>query len=63
MNILDYLTEERNKNAIPNTLTIDIVKNIKRNIKNNKRILYETEVAHEQYIHFMELLKHCKEII
>ena len=63
MNILDYLTEERNKNAIPNTLTIDIVKNIKRNIKNNKRILYETEVADEQYIHFMELLKRCKEII
>jgi hypothetical protein len=63
MNILDYLTEERNKNAIPNTLTIDIVKNIKRNIKNNKRILYENEVPHEQYIHFMELVKRCKEII
>jgi len=63
MKILDYLIEERNKLLIPNTITIDIIKNIKRNIKNEKRILYENEISAEEYSHFLILVNKCKEII
>lgn len=44
MEIFDYLIEERNKNNIVNELTIDIIKNIKRNISNNKIPFYNFEL-------------------
>jgi hypothetical protein len=54
--ILDYLVEKRNKGQIPNELTIDIIKNIKRNLTDHKRLIYESEVSTEQYIYYNELL-------
>ena len=61
--ILDYLIGERNKLKILNTITIDIVKNIKRSIKNNKRLLYENEITAEEYNNFVILVNKCKELI
>jgi len=55
MKILDYLIEERNKKNIENTLTIDIIKNIKRNLTNNKNIIYETELTKERYEYYLSL--------
>ena len=63
MKILDYLIGERNKLKILNTITIDIVKNIKRSIKNNKRLLYENEITAEEYNDFVILVNKCKELI
>lgn len=57
MKILDYLIEKRNINNNPNTLTIDIVKNIQRNLKNNKTILYETELSKDTYEYYLNLRK------
>ena len=59
--ILDYLIEEREKNNIPNTITIDIVKNIKRNMKNNQKIIYESEVSLEKYNYYTELINKYNE--
>lgn len=44
MEIFDYLVEERNNNNITNELTIDIIKNIRRNISNNKIPFYNFEL-------------------
>lgn len=44
MEIFDYLVEERNNNNITNELTIDIIKNIRRNISNNKMPFYNFEL-------------------
>jgi len=63
MQILDYLHEERIKKNIPNTITIDIIKNIKRNIKNNKNVLYDCEVTPEKYNYYIKLINKYKEII
>jgi hypothetical protein len=61
--ILDYLIERRNKNNIENNLTIDIIKNIKRNLKNEKTIIYESELLKEKYEYYTKLLTQFKELI
>lgn len=58
--ILDYLIEERNKNNIPNNVTIDIIKNIKRNLQNNKTIIYESETSKNIYEYYLSLLEKYK---
>ena len=55
--ILDYFIEQ-NKNNI----TIDIIKNIKRNLKNNKTIIYEQELSFERYKYYNDLVKQFTEI-
>jgi hypothetical protein len=61
--ILEYLIKIRDKQHILNTITIDIIKNIKRNIQKDKRLLYENEITHLKYNYFIELVNKCKEII
>ena len=56
MSIFDYLIEERNKNNIPNTLTIDIIKNIKRNVSLGKTVIYESELTKEKYEYCMNII-------
>ena len=63
MKILHYLTEERNKKNIPNTITIDIIKNIKRNVTNGKNIIYETELSKERYEYYMKMYNNFKELL
>jgi hypothetical protein len=55
--ILDYFIEQ-NKNNI----TIDIIKNIKRNLQNKKSIIYESELVKERYDYYSNLLKQFTEI-
>ena len=50
--ILHYFMEE-NKNNI----TIDIIKNIKRNLQNNNTIIYESELTKDRYEYYLQLLK------
>ena len=57
MQILDYLIERRNNNNIPNNLTIDIIKNIKRNLLNGKSVIYESELSKEKYDYYNEIIK------
>ena len=45
MQILDHLIEIRNRNNIQNNLTIDIIKNIKRNLTNGKPLFAFTLAA------------------
>ncbi len=54
--ILDCLIERRNNNNIPNHLTIDIIKNIKRNLRNGKTIIYESELSKVDYEHYNQLI-------
>jgi hypothetical protein len=61
--ILDYLIENRNKNNIPNNLTIDIIKNIKRNLTNGMRVIYETELSKEMYEYYVSLCNDFKQIL
>jgi hypothetical protein len=56
MQILDYLIEERNRKNINNTITIDIIKNIKRNLKNGKQVIYETELPKEKYEYYLKII-------
>jgi hypothetical protein len=60
--ILDYLIERRNKKNIVNDLTIDIIKNIKRNVKNGKTIIYESELLKENYEYYIKILHQFKEV-
>jgi len=53
-----YYFIEQNKNNI----TIDIIKNIKRNLKNNKTIIYEQELSFERYKYYNDLVKQFTEI-
>ena len=55
--ILDYFIEQ-NKNNI----TINIIKNIKRNLQNKKSIIYESELVKERYDYYLNLLKQFTEI-
>lgn len=57
MQILDYLIERRNNNNIPNHLTIDIIKNIKRNLLNGKSVIYESELPKDKYDSYNEIIK------
>ena len=56
MDILDYLIKIRNTKNIVNNLTIDIIKNIKRNLKNEKHVIYETEISKEKYDYYLFLI-------
>jgi hypothetical protein len=56
MEILDYLIKIRNTNNIVNNLTIDIIKNIKRNLKNEKHVIYESEISKEKYDYYLFLI-------
>ena len=56
--ILDYFIEQ-NKNNI----TIDIIKNIKRNLQNSKPIIYESELTTDRYEHYLHLLTIYKQTI
>lgn len=58
--ILDYLIEKRTQSHIENTLTIDIIKNIKRNLKNKKNVIYESELTKEMYVYYINLLQQFK---
>jgi hypothetical protein len=59
--ILDYLIEERNKNNISNTLTIDIIKNIKRNLTNGKQVIYKSELSKEKYEYYLKIINKFSE--
>jgi hypothetical protein len=56
MKILEYFIEQ-NKNNI----TIDIIKNIKRNLTNKKTIIYESELSKEKYEYYLNLQKQFAE--
>lgn len=56
MQILDHLIEIRNRNNIQNNLTIDIIKNIKRNLTNGKQVIYESELSKEKYEYYNQLI-------
>jgi hypothetical protein len=53
--ILDYLNGIRIKYN-EKKLSIDIIKNIKRNLKNEKHILYESELSKEKYDYYLLLI-------
>jgi hypothetical protein len=54
--ILYYLIDRRNINNVPNHLTIDIIKNIKRNLTNSKPVIYESELSKEKYEYYMKII-------
>jgi hypothetical protein len=54
--ILDYLIEIRNHNNIQNNLTIDIIKNIKRNLTNCKPVIYESELSKTDYEYYNKII-------
>jgi hypothetical protein len=56
MQILDCLIYRRNNNNIPNNLTIDIIKNIKRNLTNGKQVIYESELSKDAYEYYNQLI-------
>jgi hypothetical protein len=56
MQILDHLIEIRNRNNIQNNLTIDIIKNIKRNLTNGKSVIYASELSKEKYEYYNQLI-------
>ena len=56
MQILDFLIDNRNNKHIPNTITMDVIKNIKRNLKLKKQIIYETELSHDEYEDYKNLI-------
>jgi hypothetical protein len=61
MQILNHLVEIRNFNNIINNLTIDIIKNIKRNLTINKDVIYETELTKEKYEYYLKILNEFNE--
>ena len=63
LQILDYLIEIRNKNNIPNSLTVDIIKNTKRNLTNNKPVIYESELTKERYEYYITLCNNFTELL
>lgn len=56
--ILNYL----NENYHNSTATIDIIKNIKRSLKDNKTIIYESELSKEKYKQYLELIEKLHQI-
>jgi hypothetical protein len=56
MTILSLLDERRSKQGIQNDLTIDIIKNLKRDLKQNKVPFYSCEVEVEKYQHYETLI-------
>ena len=55
MRILDHLIEIRNTNNVPNNLTVDIIKNIKRNLINKKHVIYESELSKDKYEYYLKI--------
>lgn len=56
MTILEHLDALRLKQQIKNDLSIDIVKNIKRNINQGELPFYKSEVSPEKYEHYLQLI-------
>jgi hypothetical protein len=56
MDILTLLDEQRLKENIKNDLSIDIIKNIKRALTQNKLPFYKSEVDAEKYRYYEELV-------
>lgn len=61
--ILDYLIDRRNCNNIPNHLTIDIIKNIKRNLTNGKHVIYESELSSDSYEYYLQIINNFSKMI
>lgn len=55
--ILNSLIERRNTKNINNELTIDIIKNIRRNIQQNKMPVYDFELECEKYNYYSNLIQ------
>jgi hypothetical protein len=55
--ILELLDAERLKEGRANDLTLDIIKNIKRNLQQNKLPFYKSELDAEKYQHYETLVK------
>ena len=53
---MDYLIEQGFSNKIENTLTIDIIKNIKRNLTTGKTIIYESELPKDKYEYYIKII-------
>jgi hypothetical protein len=56
MSILEYLDSIRLKNSIKNDLTIDIIKNLRRDIFHGKIPLYKSEISEEMYERYLKLI-------
>jgi len=54
--ILDYLIEQRHSANVINNLTIDIVKNIKRNLLNKKNVIYDCELSEDKYKYYLKIV-------
>jgi len=54
--ILNYLVADRINKNIPNTLTVDIVKNIRRRLNAKNRLIYESELSEDRYQYYTKLL-------
>ena len=56
--ILNYFIEQNKTN-----ITIDIIKNIKRNLTNNKKIIYESELSQTNYEYYTTLINQFTETL
>ena len=56
--ILDYFIEQNKPN-----ITIDMIKNIKRNLTNSKTIIYEFELSKERFEYYISLIKQFTETL
>jgi len=56
--ILDYFIEQNKTN-----ITIDMIKNIKRNLTNSKTIIYEFELSKERFEYYTSLIKQFTETL
>ena len=56
--ILNYFIEQNKTN-----ITIDIIKNIKRNLTNNKKIIYESELSQTKYEYYTTLINQFTETL
>ena len=56
--ILNYFIKQNKTN-----ITIDIIKNIKRNLTNNKKIIYESELSQTGYEYYTTLIKQFTETL
>jgi hypothetical protein len=55
--ILELLDAQRLKEGKKNDLTLDIIKNIKRNLQQNKLPFYKSELDAEKYEYYERLVK------
>ena len=59
--ILEILDAQRLKESKKNDLTLDIIKNVKRNLQQNKLPFYKSEVGEEKYNYYETLIKEFSE--